>query len=134
MGLHRCSPTSNAYAGAGGTRDADPEVTAVTRQRPRLRPATIRQLLRRLQPVGMSVHRAVVGSLDNLPSAVETAPPRRLAEEGASFHQHLFFKLDRYKLANLAGWHKIFCDVHASYGEFPAHDTEQALVIRVEYT
>lgn len=92
MVLHRCSPTSNAYAGAGGTRDADPEVTAATRLRPA---TTIRQLLRRLQPVGTSVHRAVVGSLDNLLSAVETAPPRRLAEEGASFHQHLFSKLDR---------------------------------------
>ena len=41
------------------------------------------------------MHRAVLGSLDNLLSAVETAPPRRLAEEGASFHQHLFSKLDR---------------------------------------
>jgi hypothetical protein len=102
-------------------------------QRPRLRPATIRQLLRRLQPMG-SGHRAVLGSLDNPLSAVEAAPPRRLAEEGASFHQHLFSKLDRYKLANLAGWNKIFCDVHASYGEFSAHDAEQALVIRVEYT
>jgi hypothetical protein len=91
MGLHRCSPTSNAYAGAGGTR----AVKAAMPQRPRLRPATIRQLLRRLQPVGTSVHRAVLGSLDNLLSAVETAPPRRLAEEGASFHQHLFSKLDR---------------------------------------
>ena len=103
-------------------------------QRPRLRPATIRQLLRRLQPVGTSVHRAVLGSLDNLLSAVEAAPPRRLAEEGASFHQHLFSKLDRYKLANLAGWNKIFCDVHASHDEFSAHDAEQALVIRVEHT
>ena len=126
MVLHRCSPTSNAYAGAGGTRDADPEV---------LRPATIRQLLRRLQPVGTSVHRAVVGSMDNLlSSAVEAALPRRLAEEGASFHQHLFSKLDRYKLANLAGWNKIFCDVHTSHDEFSAHDAEQALVIRVEHT
>ena len=77
---------------------------------------------------------AVVGSLDNLLSAVEAAPPRRRAEEGASFHQHLSSKLDRYKLANLAGWNKIFCDVHTSFGEFSAHDTEQALVIGVEYT
>jgi hypothetical protein len=47
--------------------------------------------------------------MDNLlSSAVEAALPRRLAEEGASFHQHLFSKLDRYKLANLAGWNKYF--------------------------
>jgi hypothetical protein len=122
MVLHRCSPTSNAYAGAGGTGDAAPEVKAATRKRPRLRSATIGQT---------SVHRAVVGSLDNLLSAVEGSATAAASRGGASFHQHLFSQLDRY---NLAGWNKIFCDVHASSDEFSAHNTEQALVIRVEHT